>query len=110
MPQTISAPVGTSTPWARAVNFPSDVKTVQQLLNEVPPESGGPVPALAVDGIVGPKTSAAISKFQQAQFGKSDGLVEPGQRTIQRLLDLSGDFRLCGRDELPVSPFTIPRL
>ena len=72
---------------------------VREMLNEgiiSKPEEAAPYISNVVQAynVVGPKTSAALSKFRQAQFGKSDGLVEPGQRTIQRLLDLSGDFRL----------------
>lgn len=61
------------------VNLPDDVKTVQELLNQVPVASGGPMPLLAVDGICGPKTIAAIQTFQVKNFGWkiADGRVDP---------------------------------
>lgn len=66
-------------------NAPADVRTVQQLLNDVPPDQGGPSPKLAVDGLAGPLTNAAIAKFQKKQLGFSDGRVDPGGPTIKRL-------------------------
>jgi peptidoglycan hydrolase-like protein with peptidoglycan-binding domain len=85
-PIAISKPVGQG-PLAR--NLSDDVKTIQQALNRVAlkGEPGGPVPLLAVDGIKGPKTQAAIFNFQQLQVKgiNADGLVEPGKQTILRL-------------------------
>jgi len=48
------------------------------------------MPFLAVDGIKGPKTQAAILNFQQVQVKDihADGLVEPGKQTILRLNEL----------------------
>ena len=66
-------------------NRPDDVVTVQSMLNCVPLGSGGPAPALDTDGKCGPLTVGAIRNFQFAQFKSSDGRVDVGQRTIERL-------------------------
>ncbi len=88
-PIAISKPVGQG-PLAR--NLPDDVKTIQDALNQVTVkgEPGGPMPFLVVDGIKGPKTQAAIIKFQQVQVKAihADGTVEPGKQTILRLNEL----------------------
>src|SRR5262245_32788287 len=83
MESSITASVGA----AGGSNSHQDVTTVQTLLNRVPERAGGPVPGLAVDGICGPKTIAAIRKFQVRQFGVSgaDGRVDPRGRTLARL-------------------------
>jgi hypothetical protein len=78
--KSISAAVGLG-----GRNMPSDVRTVQELLNNVPPDAGGPAPKLVVDGLCGPLTRAAIAKFQQKQLGFSDSRVDPGGPTLQRL-------------------------
>lgn len=83
MDRTISASVGEG-----GANRSADVKTIQEMLNKVMPDWGGPNPKLAVDGICGPLTKAAIRKFQQAQLSTyfaPDGRVDPGQRTLRRL-------------------------
>jgi hypothetical protein len=59
MPRTISGSVG-----RMGKNLPADVTTVQELLNNVPADSGGPVPLLAVDGLAGPNTNSARSVSQ----------------------------------------------
>ena len=79
-PLSITASVGMG-----AVNNADDVSTVQELLNVVPPDQGGPVPPLAVDGLIGPNTIKAINKFQIKQLGFQDGRVDPGKDTIKRL-------------------------
>lgn len=73
------------------VNLIEDVRTVQELLNGVPPGQGGPAPPLVVDGVCGPKTINAIQKFQLHHFGWSgaDGRVDPGGPTIQKLNELN---------------------
>ncbi len=83
MARRISASVGRM----GGVNRPDDVKTVQELLNQVPPGSGGPKPPLAVDGICGPKTINAIQTFQLHHFGwkGADGRVDPGGPTLEKL-------------------------
>ena len=80
MPKSINGSVG-----AGGRNVAHDVVTVQYLLNCVPAGQGGPVPELAVDSMVGPKTIGAIRAFQLARFGHADGRVDPGARTIQTL-------------------------
>lgn len=81
MPKAISGSVGRG-----GRNFPpSDVMTVQYLLNCVPASLGGPSPELAVDGAVGPKTIGAIEKYQRAIGGTCDGRVDPGGATLRAL-------------------------
>jgi len=81
MPKSIKGSVGHGgNNWSR-----TDVATVQYLLNCVPASSGGPVPELAVDGIVGPLTIGAIRRFQQTHFGWADGRVDPGGGTLGTL-------------------------
>jgi peptidoglycan hydrolase-like protein with peptidoglycan-binding domain len=86
-PIAISQPVGQG-PLAR--NLPDDVRTIQDALNQVTVKgvAGGPLPFLAVDGICGPKTRAAISQFQQAQLNIFDGVIEPNKKTIIRLNEI----------------------
>lgn len=81
MPKAISGSVGRG-----GRNFPpSDVMTIQYLLNCVPASQGGPSPELAVDGAVGPKTIGAIEKYQRAIGGTCDGRVDPGGATLRAL-------------------------
>ena len=88
-PIAISKPVGQG-PLAR--NLPEDVKIIQDALNQVTVQGvpGGPMPFLTVDGLKGPKTQAAIVKFQQTQVKSinADGLVETGKKTILRLNEI----------------------
>jgi len=77
-------------------NFPAaDVMTVQYLLNCVPAAQGGPSPELVIDGAVGPKTIAAIEKFQRSLGGICDGRVDPAGNTLRALQ---------GRDPYPNQP------
>jgi len=82
MARNITASVGSG-----GTNRFDDVETIQELLNAVPADEGGPNPLLDVDGICGPKTTAAIRHFQQTQFGwaGTDGRVDPNQRTLNKL-------------------------
>ena len=88
-PIAISKPVGQG---QLARNLPDDVKTIQEALNQVTVRgvAGGPMPFLAVDGIKGPKTQAAIVNFQRVQVKaiNADGLIEPGKQTILRLNEI----------------------
>lgn len=88
-PISIAKPVGQG-PLAR--NLPDDVRTIQDALNQVTQKgvAGGPMPLLVVDGLIGPKTNAAIVKFQREQVKtiNPDGLVEPGKQTILKLNEL----------------------
>ncbi len=79
-PISISRPVGQG-----GANAPADVRVIQQALNRVCEADGGPSPLLLPDSIAGPKTCAAISKFQTRQIGFADGRVDPGKRTIAAL-------------------------
>lgn len=69
-------------------NQPADVQIVQKLINAVPLARGGPSPALAVDGLCGPLTCGAITRFQTRNIGSADGRIDPGQRTQEALLAL----------------------
>lgn len=81
MPKTITGSVGRG-----GKNYPpSDVMTVQYLLNCVPATHGGPAKELAVDGAAGPKTIAAIEGFQRKLGGFADGRVDPGGATLRAL-------------------------
>lgn len=83
----ISKPVGQG---GAARNIPEDVRTIQDALNRVTEKgvAGGPMPLLDVDGLCGPKTNAAILKFQRTQVGVADGLVEPNKQTILKLNEI----------------------
>src|SRR6266404_972598 len=52
-------------------NDRDDVKCVQSLLNRY-----NSVSALAVDGLVGPKTLSAIATFQRSQLGFADQRID----------------------------------
>lgn len=86
-PIAINQPVGRG-PLAR--NKPDDVRTIQDALNRVTVANaaGGPMPFLAVDGICGPKTNAAIARFQQVQLKIFDGVIEPNKKTILKLNEI----------------------
>ena len=71
-------------------NLPADVKTIQSALNGFAVADGGAAPKLAVDGIAGPLTIAAIEKFQRRQIGRSDGRVDPDGPTIHAMNGLGG--------------------
>jgi peptidoglycan hydrolase-like protein with peptidoglycan-binding domain len=74
----------------RARNRPADVRTVQEALNQVTVKgvAGGAMPFLVVDGICGPKTNAAIGRFQRIQLQIFDGVIEPRKKTITRLNEI----------------------
>jgi hypothetical protein len=61
-------------------NDADDVRLVQQLLTDRG-EDPGPV-----DGLIGPRTIAAIRAFQGRFMASPDGRVDPGGRTIRELL------------------------
>ena len=65
-------------------SHPPDVKYVQFLLNDRR-RAKGISPPLAMDGIVGPLTNAAIRQFQQAETGIVDGRVDVNGPSIKRL-------------------------
>ncbi|MDZ7640009.1 MAG: papain-like cysteine protease family protein [Bryobacterales bacterium] len=105
MPKTISSSVGQG-----GVNRNADVRTVQELLNKVPQTWGGPMLKLAEDGLIGPKTNAAIRRFQEVQFKQvfnPDGKVDPGKRTIGRLNEIAdGSERPGANFRVSVEPIS----
>lgn len=102
---TISASVGNG-----GANRKADVEAIQQALNSISPIAGGPTVKLKVDGIVGPKTIAAILNFQKANLGLTqDGKVDVNGSTLQRInfiLDGStADPKALAIADMPVSNF-----
>ena len=81
--KTIASSVG-----LHGVNQPADVRTVQELLNAVPHEQGGPLRALRVDGLCGRITNGAIEKLQAKHWGwgRVTTRVEPTSSTWNLLL------------------------
>src|SRR5688500_13378102 len=77
---SISASVGRG-----GANRADDVRTIQSALNAQEPTDGGPDVKLAVDGLVGPLTIAAIEKYQRRQLGWADGRVDTDGPTIHAL-------------------------
>ena len=74
------------------VKFSDDVKSIQRALkNRFSLQEGGPLIPLIVDGICGPLTKGAITRFQKkwdikpVGWDVPDGIVDPGGRTNQRL-------------------------
>lgn len=88
MPKSITASVG-----LLGKNFTADTHTVQDLLNNVPVNLGGPAPRLDPDGKCGNKTCTAIQMFQLKHFGWSgaDGRVDPAGATLAMLNAYSPD-------------------
>ena len=78
--KSISASVGRA-----GRNAYEDVRVVQYLLNCVPAGRGGPARELMIDGACGPLTTQAITGFQRALRGPTDGRVDPGGQTLQAL-------------------------
>ena len=80
---TITGSVGKN-----ASNFRSDVRVVQTLINR---QIGklAPLRPLAVDGVAGTFTLAAIEEYQKRvlRLTAPDGIVEPGRRTMRALLE-----------------------
>jgi len=98
--QSISGSVGQG-----GKNNLDDVKVVQSLLNSVPPAQGGASPRLVTDGKAGSKTVQAISRFQTNQLGHSDGRVDPGKTTFNKLVALAGpdgNFQGFSADQIAV--------
>jgi hypothetical protein len=82
MARTIFASVG-----ANGQNLNPDVINVQELLNKVPPEEGGPLVKLKVDGLAWDKTISAIRKFQKEYLLHKwpDSRVDPHGKTLDAL-------------------------
>lgn len=82
---TISTSVGEQGQNSNAV----DIRLIQMLLNRIPSVKGGSNPKLVADGLIGPKTIAAIRNFQTVQeLPVADGRVDPDGSAIKRLNDL----------------------
>jgi hypothetical protein len=66
---------------AGGINGFEDVRTIQDALNEVPPEKGGPPSPIMVDGSVGNETIGAIKRFQKTacRMPWPDGRLDPGR-------------------------------
>jgi hypothetical protein len=77
-------------------NKKADVKIVQTFLNSTPPDEGGPTLLLAEDGLIGPKTQAAIDRFQKEVLSKPDGRIDPHGPTIKALTGL-----ICDSADVP---------
>src|SRR5918995_4904800 len=75
----ISGPVGAGH------GKPDDIRTVQRFLTARVPAEGAPPLILAEDGICGPKTQAAINKYQKFAVGFVDGRIDPQGKTIRAL-------------------------
>jgi hypothetical protein len=75
----ISGPVGAGH------GKPDDIRMVQRFLNALLPAEGGPDLVLAEDGICGPRTQAAINKYQKFAVGFVDGRIDPQGKTIRAL-------------------------
>ena len=69
-------------------NSREDAVLIQRLLNALPSASGGPSKPLKVDGLVGPQTINAISRFQTANRLYADGRIDAYKRSIKKLVPL----------------------
>jgi peptidoglycan hydrolase-like protein with peptidoglycan-binding domain len=98
----------------------ADVLTVQKLLNQ---HRRPPLSPIKEDGLVGPKTIAAIEDFQRrvVSLSQPDGRVDPGRTTFQRLSARSSATTVSGAkkfviemvrkwetSESTISEFTVP--
>ena len=89
-------------------NAAADTKAVQVALNAVVPALGGPSPLLAVDGICGSKTKAAIQAIQGRWTASRDGRIDPGGATIKVLNRLAG--MAASASPAAPSPFVVRSL
>jgi hypothetical protein len=88
----INDPVG-----AGGRNNQIDTFTVQFLLNTARARMN--LKPIGLDGDVGPETIGAISEFQRQSFGRSDGKIDPGFRTFQRLVEIHSEPELVSPKE-----------
>jgi Type VI secretion system (T6SS), amidase effector protein 4/Putative peptidoglycan binding domain len=77
-----SGPTLTSSVGAGGTNHATDVRLVQQLLHDRGEDPG------TIDGVVGPKTIAAIRHFQSRFLARPDGRVDPDGRSFRELQGL----------------------
>jgi peptidoglycan hydrolase-like protein with peptidoglycan-binding domain len=77
-----------------AINQAGDTRLVQRLLNDVRAREGDQ--QLAVDGIAGPKTAAAIKQYQSGHGLVADGRIDPDGPTLKQLLKAHLDSLQAG--------------
>lgn len=101
-PITLSGSVGSG-----GTNRSNDVKTVQSRLNAL---MSAPRVALAVDGLVGPKTIGMIRDFQKSvcAFQYGDGRVDPGKQTLAALNNAASKSIWSGSSGPAPSPSPTP--
>ncbi|MCC6129577.1 MAG: hypothetical protein IT186_06580 [Acidobacteria bacterium] len=80
----------------QGLNAEADQKTIQDLLNKIPPGDGGPEQKLSAPirrGVVSPSLQAAIGRFQAQNVDPQfqDGRVDPGGQTLRMLNALAGE-------------------
>jgi peptidoglycan hydrolase-like protein with peptidoglycan-binding domain len=90
---TISAAVG-----AGGTNQADDVRLVQDLLNRARGSR------LAVDGVCGPQTRAAIVDYQRPFLARPDGRVDPDGQTLRRLASDAERAGATGRSPAQGAP------
>jgi hypothetical protein len=90
-PESLSGSVGEG-----GQNRPADVLEVQERLNAIATDAGGPIQQLAEDGICGGYTKAAILKFQRRwpELLK-DGRIDPDKNTWKKLVSRSVEFEFA---------------
>jgi hypothetical protein len=75
---------------AGGANGRPDVAAIQASLNGIPEPLAGPAVPLATDGLVGPKTLAAIRGFQAGWLDVRDGRIDPDGPTLACLNAAAG--------------------
>ena len=85
-------------------NNPSDVIIVQQMLNNVAVDEGGPMSPLDVDGAMSQELTRAIRNFQRIQLEahEVDGKVKPGGSTMEALCGFNRG--MFGPTPFPIVP------
>jgi peptidoglycan hydrolase-like protein with peptidoglycan-binding domain len=106
--QTAGSDAGTLLPLLMRGSLGEPVRKVQSLLNA----DSDPAPGLKCDGVFGPKTEAAVVKFQRKNSIKPDGIV--GKQTWHYLLTKQIVAGIAGTGEtdaavVPATPTTQPR-
>jgi peptidoglycan hydrolase-like protein with peptidoglycan-binding domain len=87
-------------------NRAEDVRLVQRLLNDALARDGGQL--LAVDGIAGPKTDAAIEQYQHRHGLPTDGRMDPSGPTLKHLIDAHLASMVAGMVPLRLVPGDMP--
>jgi hypothetical protein len=81
---------GVSSTGRQAINDPNDVKAIQDSLNDIRPDDGGPDTPLSVTGRMDDATLRAINQFQLKQFGWHDNVIDPRAKTLRKLNEIRG--------------------